>query len=133
MTEGPPLDQVDDQELAEALASQFMANDLRRWMSDNGLRRSRGANKMESARQAVQQDREGIAELLYQNNALDVDWERKCKHHEVCGNTTPGASTDLCDRCLDLFRMNDREADPIDASDYEERIDFVSALYERYD
>lgn len=133
MTDAPPLDEISDQEVAEALASQFMANDLRKWMSENDYSRSRGANKMESARQAVQQDRDGIARLLYENGVLEVEWDRKCKHHRVCGNTTPGAATDLCGNCLDMFRANDREPDPVDDSGFDDRTDFVEALYERYD
>lgn len=48
---------VDDDELAKMLAEAVKAEELRRWMNSNGLTRSRGARKLESARQAVEQDR----------------------------------------------------------------------------
>jgi len=134
MSDGsPPLDEFSDQELAEALASQFMANKLRRWMSANGLERSRGANKLESAMQAVEQDRDGIAEYLFQINAIDVDWEPKCMHYEACGNRTAGAGADVCDRCMDLARRADRERGTPDRGDFDSAVAYFERLYELYD
>jgi len=131
MEDGPDFSDVADDEIADALASQFKANDLRKWMAENGLQRERGSNKAESAKQAVDQGREEIAQMLFEENALDVEWDRQCKYHEVCGNTTPGASTDMCDKCLDLVRDNDRSANPVDREQFDDAIDFFEALHER--
>lgn len=50
-----------DDELAEELAMNTKAEELRRFMSAYGMTRSRGARKLESARQAVEQDRTRVA------------------------------------------------------------------------
>lgn len=54
----------DDEELAHELADAFGAEEIRRWMSNNGLIRSRGARKIEAARQAVEQDRGLVEDTL---------------------------------------------------------------------
>jgi hypothetical protein len=52
---------LDDEQLAAELAGAMHAQELRSWMSAHGLRRSRGARKLESAEQAVGQDRTLVA------------------------------------------------------------------------
>lgn len=132
MEDGPDFSEVADDEIVEALIDTFQANELRKWMAANGLQRERGSNKAESARQAVEQGREDIAQMLYDENALDVDWDRKCKHHSACGNTAPGASTEMCDDCLDVVRENDRAANPVDRDRFDDATDFFQALHERF-
>lgn len=53
-----------DEKLADMLQQGKSAEELRRWMAANGLRRTRGARKMESALQAVEQDRVRVAAHL---------------------------------------------------------------------
>jgi hypothetical protein len=130
--DGPDFSQLTDQDIAEALADKFHANPLRKWMASNGLERSRGANKMESARQAVDQDREGIALFLYEEGDLDVEWDRRCEYHEACGNTTAGASVRMCDECTDLVRQNDREG-VVSLDDFDDMTGYMEALYRVYD
>lgn len=55
---------LDDADLARALAENMSAEDLRRFMSAYDLTRSRGARKLESSRQAVAQDRVLVASYL---------------------------------------------------------------------
>jgi hypothetical protein len=52
-TEEPTNDDV-----ARTLANHMQVQELRNWMSENDLSRSRGARKLESAKQAVEQDRD---------------------------------------------------------------------------
>ena len=56
--------EMGDQELARALASELSAQELRSYMSAYGLTRSRGARKLESAIQAVEQDRVTVAATI---------------------------------------------------------------------
>jgi len=132
MEDGPDFSDVPDDEIVDALIDTFQANELRRWMAENGLQRERGSNKAESARQAVEQGREGIAEMLHEEGALDVEWDRRCRHFEACGNTTPGATTDMCDDCLDVVRENDRASDPVDRDGFDDPTAFFEALHERF-
>lgn len=127
----PDFSDISDQRLSEALASQFRANDLRSWMAENGLTRSRGANKMESARQAVEQDREGIARELFDAGVLEVDWDRRCRYHGACGNTTTG-SHEVCDECIDMARANDRARDPVDRDDYDDPVEYMREVRSRH-
>jgi len=53
-----------DDELAEAFASSMRAQELRQWMSNHDITRSRGARKYESALQAVEQDRTAVAAFI---------------------------------------------------------------------
>jgi hypothetical protein len=53
-----------DDELAEALALNMRAQELRQWMSNHNISRSRGARKYESALQAVNQDRTAVAAYM---------------------------------------------------------------------
>jgi hypothetical protein len=122
------LEDVPDDELASALASLFEANELRRWMSANGLTRSRGANKLESARQAVAQDRAGVARYVYEAGAVDVDHDPKCDYHGVCGNRTAGRGAPVCDECMDAIRANDRAADPVDRADHRDGESFMAEI-----
>ena len=132
MGDEPDFSQVEDEEIVDALVDTFQANQLRKWMAANGLQRERGSNKAESARQAVEQGREEIARMLHEEGALEVEWDRKCRHHRACGNTTPGATTDMCDDCLDVVRENDRASDPVDRDGFDDATDFFEALHERF-
>jgi hypothetical protein len=55
---------ISDNELAEAFASNMRAQELRQWMSNHNVSRSRGARKFESALQAVKQDRTAVAAYM---------------------------------------------------------------------
>ena len=50
-----------DEELAGILADSMKAEELRSWMSHNGITRPRGATKAESAAAAVERDRTAVA------------------------------------------------------------------------
>lgn len=73
-----------NEELANLLADTMQAEELRRWMSSNGLTRSRGANKSESAEQAVEQDRTLVAAVLDDEHGLagneSGDFSVVCSH-----------------------------------------------------
>lgn len=129
----PPLDEVPDEELVNALEEMFHAQELRDWMSAHDLERSRGANKHESATQAVAQDRDGIARFLYEEGALDLDWDRRCEHHGACGNTTAGPNVAVCDACLDVSRRNSSADDPLAPDDFPSMTEYMAALHERHD
>jgi len=64
---------IDNDELAELLTDTLQAQELRTWMSAQGLQRSRGSNKTESAEQAVEQDRTLVAATLDEEHALAED------------------------------------------------------------
>ncbi|UBF19166.1 HTH domain-containing protein [Halorubrum phage HRTV-14] len=59
------------------------------------------------------------------------DWE--CEYYEVCGNETPGPRNGLCDRCLDLARLNQSgyyDGETVDRSSFDDMSEFMAALYE---
>jgi len=132
MTEdGPPLDDVPEEDLVEALMGQFHAQELREWMSANELKRERGANKRRSAELAVAQDPEGIARFLYGRGAIDVEWDRQCIYYDACGNTTATAREEVCDACLDVSRRNSSEG-AVDIDDYDDRAEYMAELHARF-
>jgi hypothetical protein len=131
--EAPPLEDVPEDELVAGLKSQFKAQELREWMSQNGLKRERGANKQRSAELAVRQEPEEIARFLFERGAIDVDWAPVCEHHGVCGNEVPGRNVERCDECTDLSRENSRARDPVDPNDFDDMDEYMAVLYERYD
>jgi len=132
MTEnGSPLDEVPDKELVEALMNQFHAQELRKWMSANGLTRSHGANKSKSARQAIEQDREGIARFLLERNAIEVDWQPRCMYYKACGNHTTGHREDMCTDCVDVLRWNSSKQ-TIDLDNFDSIVDYMTELHVRF-
>lgn len=72
-----------DEELARLLAETMHAEELRAWMSNYGLTRSRGARKMESARQAVEQDRVLVAAAM--DSVHDLSGSRDFSAMCSCG------------------------------------------------
>lgn len=129
--DGPPLDSIPEEELVDALADEFHAQDLREWMSANDLSRPRGANKRESAEAAVEQERGGVARFLYDRGAIEVDWERRCMYHEACGNHTDSPREDVCTECLDYSRRNSSEG-AVDIGDFEDRTAYMAELHARF-
>jgi hypothetical protein len=73
-----------DEELAELLAANMTAAELRGFMSGHGMTRSRGARKLESARQAVEQDRTRVAAWLDRVLGL-AGGEHDCTVTCACG------------------------------------------------
>ena len=56
--------ELDDDELAQLLAQTLYAEELRSWMSAHDLSRPRGARKLESAEEAVRQNRTLVAAAM---------------------------------------------------------------------
>lgn len=75
---------MSDEELASLLAETMKVEPLRRWMSANDMQRSRGARKHESARQAVEQNRDLVAGSLDRVHGIS-DTERFSVHCQ-CGH-----------------------------------------------
>jgi hypothetical protein len=61
-----------DEELAELLAGSMKAEELRKWMSAYDLTRPRGARKLESAQEAVAQDRVRVVDAVDHLDGLDT-------------------------------------------------------------
>jgi len=74
-----------DDELADLLADTLQAQELRSWMSSQNLKRSRGANKAESAEQAVKQDRTLVAATLDEEHGLTGggDFSATCQNCDL--------------------------------------------------
>lgn len=60
--DAPTQNNDEARELARTLVANMTAADIRSWMSEEGLTRSRAARKMESALQAYEQDPELVRE-----------------------------------------------------------------------
>ena len=55
---------MEDSELAKQLADKFQVLELRKWLSSHGISRPRGAGKLQSAKSAVEQNKELVLQEL---------------------------------------------------------------------
>lgn len=65
--------------MVEELVKQMTVRELRQWCSDHGVERQRGDDKVTTARRAVSQRRDAVAEHLLMNKlspAADADASR---------------------------------------------------------
>jgi len=126
-----PLDTIPDQDLVDSLMNQFHAQELRDWMAAHDLSRERGANKRRSAELAVQQDHDGIAQFLLEQNAISINFDRRCMYYDICGNTTPSPREEMCTDCLDYSRQNNFE-NTIDFENYDSMTAYMAAIHAHY-